>query len=117
MTTYMTTEYVRANFPELYSVSYASMTSGAQSARPVSSSVFSGFVSENQYTHTVYDTAVLMLNRIRLTMGDPAFYAAVQDYYKSYAFKIATTSALTATLQKHSSADLGPIFSAYLGHR
>ncbi len=114
MTTYMTTEYIRANYPDLYAQSWASMTAGAQSLRPVSSGVFGGFTSENQYSYTIYDTGAVMLNKVRQAMGDTAFYAAIQDYYKSYSFKIATPAALTATLQKHATTDLTPIFAAYL---
>src|SRR5438477_8124851 len=81
MTTYVTTEYVRANFPSLYGTVFQSSTSGAGTGRPVSSGVFSGFVNENQYSHAVYDDGTVMLNRVRLAMGDEAFYAAVRDYY------------------------------------
>ena len=78
---------MRANFPGVYARAYASMTQNAQSSRPASSGVFSGFVSENQYTATVYDTPVVMLNRVRLAMGDSALYAALQDYYTTFRFK------------------------------
>lgn len=114
MTTYMTTEYIRYNFGSYYSQSYASNTAGAGTGRPSSSGVFSGFTSENQYTYTVYDTAVVMLNKVRQTMGDNAFYDAVRDYYATYRFKQATPANLLATLQKHTATDLQPIFAAYL---
>ncbi|MDQ6693132.1 MAG: hypothetical protein M3014_01745 [Chloroflexota bacterium] len=115
MTTYVTTEYVRANFPGLYSEAYSSMTSGATGARPVSSGVYSGFINENQYSATVYDGGVQMLNRVRQKMGDTAFYSAVRDYYARFKGSQATPRDLTQTLQAHTSADLEPIFAQYLG--
>src|SRR5437660_11626943 len=76
MTSYINVEYVRANFPDLYDLTWRSIAGGAQTARPVSSGVYSGFASENQYTVTVYDTGVQMLDRVRRAMGDGPFYAA-----------------------------------------
>jgi hypothetical protein len=116
MTTYITAEYVRANFPDLYSRSWQSMSANAQSARPVSSGVYSGFANENQYSATVYDTGVRILDRVRRTMGDVDFYAGLRDYYAKYRLKRARTMNLEAVLQAHSRTDLRPIFSTYLGY-
>lgn len=116
MTSYMTTEYVRANFPDVYSKVYGETVAGASAPKPVSSGVFSGFASENEYTHTVYDKAVAMLDRVRRAMGNDAFYAAIRDYYSKFKLKRAAPSDLTGILQAHSSADLGGIFSTYLGY-
>ncbi len=114
MTTYITAEYVRANFPSQYSRSWTSMTTNATNARPVSAGVYSGFASENQYTAAIYDSGAVMLDRVRHAMGDSSFYAALQDYYATYKFQRALPSDLTATFQMHTKADLGTIFAAYL---
>ncbi|MGA7732698.1 MAG: M1 family aminopeptidase [Chloroflexia bacterium] len=116
MTTYVTAEYVRANFPAVYGQSWASMTGSATTGRPVSAGVFSGFANENQYSAAIYDTGSVMLDRIRKAMGDEAFYTALKDYYATYKLKRATPTNLTAILQKHSKADLGSIFATYLGY-
>jgi hypothetical protein len=116
MTTYITAEYVRANFPEQYPQAWQSMSGAATGARPVSSGVYSGFANENQYTATVYDGGVQMLDRIRKSMGDAAFYEALRDYYTRYKFKRAKPFNLLDVLQAHSQADLRGIFSAYLGY-
>jgi aminopeptidase N len=92
------------------------MSGGANSSRPVSSGVFSGFANENQYTATIYDTGVQMLDKVRLRMGDATFYDALRDYYKTFQFKRATPSGLLTILQAHSKADLKSIFSDYLGY-
>ena len=107
---------VRANFPDQYSRAWQSMSGGATGARPVSSGVYSGFASENQYTATVYDGGVQMLDRVRRAMGDEAFYAALRDYYSKFQFKRARPADLLGILQAHSRADLKPIFSSYLGY-
>jgi hypothetical protein len=114
--TYLTAEYVRHNHPALYGRVWADLTGSADPGRPVSSSVFSGFASENQYTNTVYDGGALMLDRVRQAMGEDNFYAALRDYYTTFRFARATPADLMSTLQKHSPADLKPIFSQYLGY-
>jgi hypothetical protein len=116
MTTYITAEYVRANFPDLYSRAWQSMVGAVTGARPVSSGVYSGFANENQYTATVYDGGVQMLDRIRKAMGDAAFYEALRDYYAKYRFRRATPFNLLDVFQAHSRADLRSIFSTYLGY-
>jgi hypothetical protein len=112
--TYITAEYVRANFPAHYARSWASMTASATGVRPVSAGIYSGFASENQYSAVIYDSGSRMLDRVRRAMGDDDFYAALRDYYQTYKFKRATTANLTTTLQKHTKADLGSIFAEYL---
>ena len=116
LTTYMTAEYIRDKFPQHYRAAWSSMTGGADRARPVSSGVFSGFTSEQQYTAVVYDGGALMLDRVRGAMGDTRFYAALRDYYRQARFGRATPFLLISILQKHSEADLAPIFSEYLGY-
>ncbi len=113
---YITTEYVRANYPGLYEQVWASSTAGDGTGRPVSSGVYSGFANENQYSATVYDQGVVMLDKVRRTMGDQSFYAALQDYYTTYKFKQATPDNLLNILQKHSKADLKAIFTAYVDY-
>jgi len=116
LATYVTAEYVRANFPDLYPASWSSMTNGATNVRPVSAGVFSGFANENQYSATIYDSGALMLDRIRRAMGDTSFYAALRDYYKTYQGKRATTDSLLAIFHRHSKADLKPIIVQYIGY-
>lgn|GEM_PF-1461873 len=116
LTTYVTAEYVRINHPASYARAWDAMTRGANRSKPVSSGVFSGFANENEYSNTIYNSGALMLNRVRMAMGDAAFYVALRDYYSTYAFKRATPANLLQTLQKHSQADLKPIFAEYLGY-
>jgi hypothetical protein len=116
LTSFITTEYVRARFPALYGAVYADVTRQARAAKAVSSGVFSGFASENEYTATVYDKGVQMLSRVRQSMGDGPFYSALREYYRQRTFGRAFPADLTQTLQKHSASDLGPVFSAYLGY-
>lgn len=116
MTTYATAEYVRANSSGYYAAAFAYMTAGATSSKPVSAGVYSGFANENQYTAAIYDSGTVMLDKVRRAMGNDEFFAALQEYYSTYKFKRATPANLTAMFQKHSKADLGAIFAAYLGY-
>jgi hypothetical protein len=116
LTSFITAEYVRANFPEHYARSFASMTASATVRKPVSSGLFSGFANENDYSATVYDGGVAMLDRVRRAMGDAAFYEALQSYHAQYQTKRARPADLLTLLQSHTTTDLKPIFSHYLGY-
>jgi hypothetical protein len=116
ITTYMTAEYVRATAPQHYRAAWASMTGSPDRTRPVSAGVFSGFRSEQQYSATIYDGGSLMLRQIHTAMGEESFYAALREYFAEFKHKRATPLGFLKTLQKHSAADLQPIFAEYLGY-
>ncbi len=116
MTSYVTAEYVRANFPNQYGRAWESISGGQTTPRPVSAGVFSGFNNENEYSATIYNKGVRMLQRVRTAMGDTAFYAGLRQYYQDLRFKIATPSDVIRIMQAHTNADLSAIFSGYLAH-
>jgi hypothetical protein len=116
LATYITAEYVRDMHPGYFNASFSSMTRSATRAMPVSAGIFSGFANENQYSATIYDSGTLMLDRVRATMGDGPFYAALREYYDTYRFKTVAPADLLAVFQKHSEADLRPIWDAYLAY-
>jgi aminopeptidase N len=116
LTTYLTAEYTRLRYPDLYATAWRSMTGAALRSRPVSAGVFAGYASEAQYTAVVYDSGTLMLDRVRRAMGDADFYTALRDYYSQHALQRAGPLALIRTLQSHSGADLTGIFAEYLGY-
>ena len=114
LTSYITSEYVRVNFPNYYNAAYSSMSADATGVTPVSAGLFSGFANESQYSATVYSTGTQMFNRVRTAMGNEAFYAALREYYDTYRFKKVTPANLLAVLQKHTNANLPAIWSDYL---
>ncbi|MEO8286374.1 MAG: M1 family aminopeptidase [Chloroflexota bacterium] len=116
LTTYITAEYVRANYPNQYGTSWSGMTISATGSKPVSAGVYSGFANENQYSAAIYDSGAVLLDKVRRAMGDNAFYAALQEYYTVYKFQRARPANLTMLLQKHTTTNLQPIFTAYLGY-
>jgi hypothetical protein len=116
MTSYITAEYVRANFPDQYQSTWSSTTIRPGKAKPVSAGVFSGFANENEYSATVYNSGVLMLGEVHRAMGNEAFYAALRDYYSRFKYRRATPADLIGVLQAHTGTDLSPIFGRYLGY-
>lgn len=116
MTSYIVAEYIRASFPSLYERSWNSISGSPGTSKPVSTGVYGGFASENEYSATVYSNGVRMLQRVRIAMGDSAFYAALQEYYQRFKFKRATPNDLLGLLQAHSNADLKPIISMHLAY-
>jgi hypothetical protein len=115
-TTYLTAEFVRDNYPQNYRAAWSSMTGGADRSRPVSSGVFSDFRSDQHYSNVVYDGGALMIDRVRMAMGDGNFYSALRDLYSQFLFKRATPLQVVSIFQKYSAADLSPIFTDYLGY-
>jgi hypothetical protein len=116
LTTYITAEYTRLKHPALYPTAWRSMTGSAQLSRPVSAGIIGGFANEAQYSAVVYDSGALMLDHVRVAMGDADFYAALREYYAQHAQKRAGPLDLVRTLQMHSRADLTAIFTEYLGY-
>jgi aminopeptidase N len=64
----------------------------------------------------IYDSGAVMLDKVRRAMGDDDFYTALRAYYKTYQGRRATSANLQTMLQKHSRADLKPIFASYLAY-
>lgn len=62
---------------------------------------------ERAYAYTVYENGALFLYRAREVMGADAFIASMRDYYKTYAFKEATTADFVEILKKHAPAAEG----------
>ncbi|HET9613834.1 MAG TPA: hypothetical protein VFP22_03390 [Candidatus Limnocylindrales bacterium] len=58
------------------------------------------------YYEDIYIQGGNLLDDTRLKMGSTAFWAAIRDYLATYRFRIATTQALLATLDRHTPLDL-----------
>jgi hypothetical protein len=81
-------------------------------AGPVDGSVYNpqGF---RPYRDAIYLNGALFLEDLRALTGDQAFFAFLKDYANTYAHRIATAADFFAVLEKHSQADLSPLFQKY----
>lgn len=66
------------------------------------------------YFHSVFYRGSEFLNAVRGTMGDGAFFGALRSLFEERRFGMITTRQLLKRLADASSADLRPLFVAYL---
>jgi len=66
------------------------------------------------YNPVVYAKGALFFDELRKTIGEDAFFKALQFYYGSHWFTIASTSELLAALQTATSIDLDDLFQTWL---
>jgi hypothetical protein len=66
------------------------------------------------YSGVVYAKAALFFEALRRTVGDQAFFAALQAYYKNYQFRVATRDGLLADFNKASGERLDALYQEWL---
>jgi hypothetical protein len=93
------------------------------STRPVDSSVFAweadatsggDWTSCDGYFHTVFYKGTELLNAVRGTMGDDAFFAAIREFVDDNRFGFVTGRDLLEQLSRGTDANLRPTYRAYL---
>jgi hypothetical protein len=62
---------------------------------------------------SIYEQGARFYAEVKATMGDDAFWAAIQEIYANHAFGIATAWDILSTWQRHSPTDLRPLYHAY----
>lgn len=62
----------------------------------------------------VYKRGALTLHALRMTIGDPAFFALLQDWVAVHRHGSVTTADFTAAAAAHSDPDLGDLFRRWL---
>lgn len=72
------------------------------------------FNTEPEYTYLTYIKGNLMFKNLYDIMGEKDFCDALQDYYKTYKFKIASPQNLIECLSKHHTENLMPFFENWL---
>jgi aminopeptidase N len=66
------------------------------------------------YSGVVYTKAALFFEALRRAVGDQAFFAALQAYYKNYQFRVATRDGLLADFNKASGERLDALYQEWL---
>ena len=62
---------------------------------------------------SIYEQGARFYAEVKATMGDDAFWTAMQDIYANHAFGIATAWDVLSTWQRHSPTDLRPLYRTY----
>ncbi|HJZ13231.1 MAG TPA: M1 family aminopeptidase, partial [Acidobacteriota bacterium] len=66
------------------------------------------------FSAVVYNKGAYVLNMLRNWMGAEAFTAALQEFYTTFQFKLATIDDFSKIAQRHSKDDLNPFFEQWL---
>ena len=75
---------------------------------------FETLSSPRIYGGVAYTKGALFYNDLRQEIGDQAFFAALQEYYRSKAFDIATTEDLLQIFEQTAGRSLTPIYQDWL---
>ncbi|MEG1581883.1 MAG: M1 family metallopeptidase [Clostridia bacterium] len=70
--------------------------------------------SEYEYVYMVYVKGTIMLDTLRTTIGDKAFFKGLKIYYKNNKFKIAKKCNLVASFEESSKVNLESFFTSWL---
>jgi aminopeptidase N len=72
------------------------------------------FRNWDDYGPTVYTRGAIVLNELRNKFGDEMFYKIIQEYFKEYEFKIATTIDFMNVSEKVTGQQLDEFFNTWL---
>ncbi len=71
------------------------------------------YLSDYEYKCLSYDKALIMFDTLRKSVGEEKVLSALKKYYKTYAFKMATSGDLVGCFEKVG-LDVGGFFSSFL---
>jgi aminopeptidase N len=75
------------------------------------------FRDNRQYLDAVYRRGAQFMRDLRKAMGDPAFFAFLQEYQRRYAYRLASSSDFFALVREFTTADLVPLQEEYFRQR
>jgi hypothetical protein len=88
----------------------------AAGGQTVDATVFD-FPSDGPYFTAVYRQGAFFLDRLRQTMGEAAFEAALRDQVATFGDKLATPLATLDLFQRHSPVDLTELYAGFFAYR
>jgi hypothetical protein len=83
--------------------------------RPVNTTVYD-YPNDSPYFDIVYRKGAVFLDKMRVQMGDDAFYGLLRDYVRTYAGKVATPRALLDMAYERIGASLPPLVAQYFSY-
>jgi transcriptional regulator with XRE-family HTH domain len=85
-------------------------------AGKIDSSIYE-FRNNRDYLDAVYRRGAEFVRDLRQTMGDPAFFAFLQDYQRRYAYRLVGSRDFFGLVQEFTTADLIPLQEEYFRQR
>lgn len=87
----------------------------SRAARLPAGLALTDYGSWNTYYASVYGRGADFLYTLRKELGDPAFFAGLQDYFRTHKYGIVHTDDARAAWERSSGKDLRPIFRKWVG--
>ncbi len=75
------------------------------------------FADTEAYLRNLLRRGAQFLRDVRAAVGDDAFFAFVQDYYRNGAYRIVSNADFFNALGRHSAVNLDPVVAAYFAHQ
>ncbi len=75
------------------------------------------FRDNRAYVDAVYRRGAQFVHELRQVMGDPAFFAFLQEYQRRFAFRLAKSQDFFSLVQEFTTADLVPLQEEYFRQR
>jgi aminopeptidase N len=75
------------------------------------------FRNTRDYMDAVYRRGAQFMHDLRETMGEPAFFAFLQEYQRRFAHRLAKSRDFFALVQEFTTADLVPLQEEYFRQR
>jgi aminopeptidase N len=72
------------------------------------------FRNWDDYGPTVYTRGAVILNELRNKLGEEKFFEVMQEYFRQYQFKIATTEDFVDITEKIAGQELDDFFNSWL---
>ncbi|NDJ36703.1 MAG: M1 family metallopeptidase [Chloroflexi bacterium] len=104
--------YYEAYYPDMVTWWWEARVFRYERYGPVDATIYSYSVSSD-FILSMYGQAALFVDTLRETMGDEAFFAFLQDYYRTHYGGIVTGRDFFEAVRRHTSEDLNPLLEAY----
>jgi hypothetical protein len=75
------------------------------------------FRDNRAYVDAVYRRGAQFVHDLRQVMGDPAFFAFLQEYQRRFAFRLVKSQDFFSLVQEFTTADLVPLQEEYFRQR
>jgi aminopeptidase N len=112
LATYAERIFYRENYPDLVNWWWNFRIRRFNPTGSMNSSIYTNGAFR-PYTNAVYFMGAYWLEDLRVRIGDEAFYAALSDYAKRNAHRIATADLFFAVLNEHTNTDYSDIVNQY----
>lgn len=112
LATYSEVLYFENTAPRVGEVRLGNLQASAGSVPLDEISIYT-YGSTVAYVDALYPHAAVMLDDLRSTMGDAAFFTFLRAYGRRYRGLLATGADFRSEAQSHTSADLSPVWAAY----